>query len=191
MISSAMWILRAFTAILIILTPRTSFAWNYKGHRVIASIAYRQLDDQTKRKIAEVLRTHPAHADLWANRPTNGPDEILNLLWNASVFPDDARSEPCRRYGRSQAHFVNYRVRTDQGIRVDPPGKGENILNSYAAHLRQIKNPKVSIEDKALHLSWVFHQVGDIHQPLHAVARFSKALPEGDRGGNEVHVPNP
>jgi hypothetical protein len=26
--------------------------------------------------------------------------------------------------------------------------------------------------------------VGDIHQPLHAVARFSKALPEGDRGGN-------
>ena len=25
----------------------------------------------------------------------------------------------------------------------------------------------------------------------HAVARFSKALPEGDRGGNEVHIPNP
>jgi hypothetical protein len=182
---------RLFTAVLIILTPTISFAWNYMGHRVIASIAYRQLDDQTKREIAEVLRKHPAYAELWANRPTSGPDEILNLLWNASVFPDDARSEPCRRYGRSQAHFVNYRVRTDQGIRVDPPGKGENILNSYAAHLRQIKNPKVSIEDKALHLSWVFHQVGDIHQPLHAVARFSKALPEGDRGGNEVHVPNP
>jgi hypothetical protein len=98
MISSAMWILRAFTAILIILTPRTSFAWNYKGHRVIASIAYRQLDDQTKRKIAEVLRTHPAHADLWANRPTNGPNEILDLFWNASVFPDDARSDPWRRH---------------------------------------------------------------------------------------------
>ena len=47
------------------------------------------------------------------------------------------------------------------------------------------------MEDKALHLSWVFHQVGDIHQRLHAVARFSKALPEGDRGGNEVHIPNP
>jgi hypothetical protein len=183
--------LRLFTAILIILTPRPSFAWNYTGHRVIASIAYRQLDDQTKRKIAEVLRAHPAHADLWANRPTNGPDEILNLLWNASVFPDDARSEPWRRYGRSQAHYVNYRVLTDQGVRVEPPVRGENILNSYVAHLKQIQNPRVSIEDKAMHLSWVFHQAGDIHQPLHAVARFSKALPEGDRGGNEVHVPNP
>ncbi len=37
---------------------------------------------------------HPAYADLWANRRTNGPDEILNLLWNASVFPDDARRPP-------------------------------------------------------------------------------------------------
>ena len=26
---------------------------------------------------------------------------------------------------------------------------------------------------------------------LHAVAGFSKALPDGDRGGNEVHIPNP
>jgi hypothetical protein len=83
---------------------------------------------------------------------------------------------------------VNYRI---QGNNVEPPIRGENILNSYIAHLKQIQNPRTSIEDKALHLSWVFHQAGDIHQPLHAVARFSKALPEGDRGGNEVHIPNP
>src|SRR5271166_3506858 len=110
---------------------------------------------------------------------------------NASVFPDDAHSEPWRRYGRSPAHYVNYRILADQGNRVEPPVRGENILNSYVAHLRQIQTPRTPVEDKALHLSWVFHQAGDIHQPLHAVARFSKALPEGDRGGNEVHIPNP
>src|SRR6516162_1797549 len=27
--------------------------------------------------IEEVLKKHPAYADPWANRPTNGPDEIL------------------------------------------------------------------------------------------------------------------
>ena len=43
--------------------------------------------------------------------------------------------------------------------------------------------------DKSLHLCWVFHQAGDIQQPLHPVAWFSKALPEGDRGGNGVTVP--
>ena len=179
------------SAVLILTHPTGSFAWNYTGHLVIASIAYRQLDDQTKQKIAEVLKKHPAYADLWAHRPTNGPDEILNLLWNASVFPDDARSEPWRRYGRSFAHYVNYRIISDQGGRVELPLRGENILNSYVAHLRQIQNPRTPVEDKALHLSWVFHQAGDIHQPLHAVARFSKALPHGDRGGNEVHIPNP
>ena len=77
------------------------------------------------------------------------------------------------------AHYVNYRIVSDQENKIEPPVQGENILNSYVAHLRQIQNPRASVEDKALHLSWVFHQAGDFHQPLHAVARFSKALPEG------------
>src|SRR5207237_1433691 len=39
-------------------------------------------------------------------------------------------------------------------------------------------------------LSWMIHLVGDLHQPLHAIARYSAALPDkgGDRGGNEVQV---
>src|SRR6516162_7550608 len=122
------------TAILVLVTPIPAFAWNYTGHRIVASIAYRQLDDQTKQRIAEILKKHPAYADLWVNRPTNGPDKVLNLLWNASVFPDDARSEPWRRYGRSPAHYVNYRILTDQGVRIEAPLRGENILNSYVAH---------------------------------------------------------
>lgn len=183
---TALLVMALFSAI----CPAT-FAWNYTGHRVIASIAYRQLDEQTKRKIAEILRKHPAYADLWAHRQTNGPDDVLNVLWNASIFPDDARNEPWRHFNRPFAHYVNYRILTDLGVKVEQPVQGENILNSYVAHLKQIQNPRVSIEDKALHLSWVLHQEGDIHQPLHAVARFSKALPHGDRGGNEVHVPNP
>ena len=113
-------------------------SWNCTGHRVIASIAYRQLDEQTKRKIAELLKKHPADVDLWVNRQTSGSDEVLNLFWNASVFPDDARSEPWRRYGLSLAHYVNHRI---QGNKVEPPAKGENVLNSYVAHLKQLQSP--------------------------------------------------
>lgn len=87
------------------------------------------------------MKKHPAYADLWAHLPTNGPDETLNLPWNASAFPDDVRSEPWRRNGRSRAHYVNYRILTDQGVRVEPPLRGEKILNSYVAHLKQIQNP--------------------------------------------------
>jgi hypothetical protein len=180
----------AVATALVLILPSFAGAWNYTGHRIIASIAYRQLDDSTKGRIADVLKKHPAYTDLWVNRHGNGHDDTLNLFWNASLFPDDARREPWRKYGRSQAHYVNHRIMAERGNKVEPPLPGENVVNSYVAHLRRIEDARTSVEDRALHLSWVFHQVQDIHQPLHAVARFSKALPEGDRGGNEVRLPS-
>ncbi|MEY4546299.1 MAG: hypothetical protein RL685_2494 [Pseudomonadota bacterium] len=44
-----------------------------------------------------------------------------------------------------------------------------------------------SPSERALALSWLLHLVGDVHQPLHAVALFSARRFElGDRGGNEI-----
>ena len=37
-------------------------------------------------------------------------------------------------------------------------------------------------------LMWIAHLMGDLHQPLHDVARYSKALPNGDQGGNAVKI---
>jgi hypothetical protein len=170
--------------------PTPSRAWNPTGHRIIASIAYRELDEPTRARVEEILRKHPAHAALWDKRPSNGPDAAMNLFWNASVFPDDARQPPWDAYNRPTHHYVNYRILTEGGTRVEPPVEGENVLNTYVANLRRAKDRGAPMEERAVALSWVFHQAGDIHQPLHAVARFSKALPEGDRGGNGVTFPN-
>ena len=39
---------------------------------------------------------------------------------------------------------------------------------------------------KAMAYCWLFHLVGDIHQPLHCTALFSaEHFPKGDRGGFE------
>ncbi len=171
--------------------PSVSLAWNSVGHRVISSIAYHRLDPQTRQKVADVLKKHPAFAELWATHTGNGPDTTLNLFWNASLFPDEARRGPFEKYSRPAAHYVNFRIMTELGNKVEEPLPGENVLNSYVAHVRRVAELKTPIEEKALHLSWIFHQAGDIHQPLHAVARFSQALPQGDRGGNGVTFPNP
>jgi hypothetical protein len=41
--------------------------------------------------------------------------------------------------------------------------------------------------DKAVMICWLFHEVGDIHQPLHSTALSSVSLfPKGDRGGNSI-----
>ena len=47
---------------------------------------------------------------------------------------------------------------------------------------------QVSADQRAIALAWVFHLVGDVHQPLHTVQLFSQEYPHGDRGGNEVCV---
>lgn len=39
-------------------------------------------------------------------------------------------------------------------------------------------------------LVWILHMIGDVHQPLHAVARVTRELPTGDRGANaEMVIP--
>jgi S1/P1 Nuclease len=43
-------------------------------------------------------------------------------------------------------------------------------------------------ERKAIALAWLFHLVGDIHQPLHTTQLFIVDYPKGDRGGNEICV---
>ena len=50
-----------------------------------------------------------------------------------------------------------------------------------------MQRPRTSPETRGLLLAWLFHDVGDIHQPLHSSALFSTRLfPDGDRGGNSV-----
>ena len=57
-----------------------------------------------------------------------------------------------------------------------------------AAHA--LKNSHADSFVHSFNLRVVAHILGDLHQPLHAVGRVSHAHPEGDRGGNMVHVNN-
>eukprot|EP00923_Selenidium_pygospionis_P054100 GHVN01094232.1.p1 GENE.GHVN01094232.1~~GHVN01094232.1.p1 ORF type:complete len:447 (+),score=87.71 GHVN01094232.1:465-1805(+) len=39
-----------------------------------------------------------------------------------------------------------------------------------------------------LQLRLLIHIIGDIHQPLHSCEAFSKKYPQGDEGGNKIHI---
>jgi hypothetical protein len=62
-----------------------------------------------------------------------------------------------------------------------------NILTAMAENDSVVKNENDS-ERKAIGLAWLFHLVGDIHQPLHTAQLFTIDYPKGDRGGNEICV---
>ena len=62
-----------------------------------------------------------------------------------------------------------------------------NILTAMAENESVVKNES-DRERRAIALAWLFHLVGDIHQPLHTAQLFTVDYPKGDRGGNEICV---
>jgi S1/P1 Nuclease len=62
-----------------------------------------------------------------------------------------------------------------------------NILTAMAENEGMVKKES-GAEGKAIALAWLFHLVGDIHQPLHTAQLFTTEYPNGNRGGNEICV---
>ena len=53
-----------------------------------------------------------------------------------------------------------------------------------------MKYVKSEDEGKSLALRLLIHYYGDIHQPLHTSDRYTKDLPDGDKGGNMFPLKN-
>ncbi len=53
-----------------------------------------------------------------------------------------------------------------------------------------LRSRNAADEDKAVAICWIFHLIGDIHQPLHNTSFFScePGLEHGDQGGNKLAV---
>lgn len=64
----------------------------------------------------------------------------------------------------------------------------QNLIWAIERALKVLKDPKASKQDKAFSLRMLIHLVGDAHQPMHCVSRFTSAQPEGDRGGNLFYI---
>ena len=64
-----------------------------------------------------------------------------------------------------------------------------NIVQALQGNLLVWRDEAASDTERAIALCWILHLTGDLHEPLHNVALFSRAyFPEGDRGGNLIAV---
>ena len=64
-------------------------------------------------------------------------------------------------------------------------------LEALALNFAVISNPESAHAERALSLCWVFHIVGDIHQPMHVSDLFSKQYPEGNPAATLSYVDDP
>jgi S1/P1 Nuclease len=205
---------RAINCVLVwCLTISPASAWNVTGHKIIASIAFRQLSADDQAKIVAILKCHPRFAeDLDEQMPdaVRGADEATQNEWlfqQAAIWPDMVRSGPLekRAFNRGEWHYVNLPYfltdaaraelegRLAINLAMDPPAEATpdtgqmNIVQVIRFARKEVADEQASPAARAVLLAWLFHDVGDIHQPLHSTALFStRLLPDGDRGGNSI-----
>src|SRR5262249_49210481 len=108
------------------------------------------------------------------NRPDGSPDANRNTAFDDKLM-------------HKYRHFIDRPFSTDgtpvESFQVPTPNAQDSI-----ALFRRVLASRDSDAKKSYDLAWILHLVGDIHQPLHACARVSADLPNGDDGGNKARL---
>ena len=190
------------------LFPTNVLAWSAGGHRVVAFIAWLQLDAQTRQKAVEMIKKHERFNQDFVNRmPVSvaASSQSVQDQWfflQASVWPDIARGfsgQLRQEFHRAKWHYVNFPIfareqdadvidLSDVNLETQLPSpigdeKDLNVIQALQLNRQVLLDANSTDEDKAVHFCWAFHLIGDIHQPLHSTAMFSPTLfPDGDRG---------
>src|SRR5262249_28930266 len=186
------------TGLVLVLLSRVpaTLAWNKAGHMVSGAIAYADLQHaspQTLARVLTLLKAHPYFEMTWAPRLSQSPrspeEQDLYLFMLAARWPDDIRTDPAFHHGAW--HYINLPY-TPEGQpatvpTVDPPP--DNILRAYQTNVDLLRSTAPE-STKAVALCWVFHLIGDVHQPLHTITLFTSQFPtaEGDRGGTRFYI---
>jgi len=185
------------------------FAWDGTGHMVVAYIAYKNLNDDTRPRVDELLKLNPEYKH-WTKGVPKKRKGLIAFV-NAATWPDciktaskcpgftadgsDNGDTPPPGPKASQNigyadhfmhkywHFVDEPF-SPSHLHTDEP----NIPNALTeiAKLMMAIGENVSDDIKSYDVVWLEHLVGDVHQPLHATSRFTKGHPKGDNGGNSV-----
>lgn len=196
-----------------LLGSSAALAWHDVGHRATASIAFDAMSADERVSIIAVLKAHPRFAeDFVAHMPESiaGDTELVQGRWfleQAAAWPDQVETlddEIRRQYNRSRWHYINMIVYLSEADATKFDGKFEhnmstqfesplrqnlNIIQALRGNLHVWRSGDATDAEKAVALCWILHLTGDLHQPLHTVALFSKPyFPSGDRGGNDIEV---
>lgn len=182
-----------------------AYAWNDFGHEVVARIAWQELEPEVRERVLALFRQAPRDSrmrclDLNQERrrgcgrfayrlgdAESSEDADRILFERAAYWPDLARQ--LDKYNRPTWHYIGWTWR--QGADgtahdTDLPVAVPNAVSQLVELARSVADTSGRPGKRAIHLAWIFHLVGDVHQPLHAASRVTERRDEreGDRGGN-------
>jgi hypothetical protein len=169
---------------------------------VIAASAYDQLDPAARTRVDALIRLNRFYPDWTKNVPAA---EVAKVAFvKAATWADEIKVDHDYHDDEVTGPEANLNTGYDSDwarhsywhyINVPFSPDGVNTVQSASPNaLTQIQLFQAVLSTdapdslKSYDLVWLLHLVGDIHQPLHTTSRFTKDLPEGDRGGNSVTV---
>jgi hypothetical protein len=199
-------------AILVVLAAAIpALAWNDEGHMAVAYLAYQRLRPSTRERVDSLLKLNPYYAKWLATIPANVSKREINLriFMIAATWADQIRGDPeyqddGRNGGNTPEgpeaslnvgyadhlrhkywHFIDIPFATDgTALPLIPAPNIQTQITTFGKILATDERDEV----KSYDMVWLEHLVGDVHQPLHAVARVGAASPTGDAGGNTVRI---
>lgn len=148
------------------------YAWNNLGHRVIAQIAYDNMDKRSQRLFTEY------------NQLLNVKGRRFTLV-DSAIWMDTLYSDKYK--GFRKLHYIDIPLIVGK-VKKKPKLDSYNIVFAINMASLILQDKQANPLDKALAFRILWHVVGDIHQPMHAVSRYSKRFPYGDKGGNLVKL---
>jgi len=195
----------------IVFIPVSLFAWGSIGHMTVAYVAYQQLSPSAKARVRGLLKLNPDYANWEKQIPagTSAEDHDQFIFMMAATWADDIKGEPqysddggdggntpsgaisSQNIGYSDLlrhkywHFIDTPFSPDKTALPSIPSP--NAQTQIIA-FRSVLASSQPDELKSYDLVWLLHLVGDVHQPLHTVARVTQAHPKGDAGGNLVKL---
>ena len=168
----------------LLLFTAEAVAWNIPGHMLSGAIAYQILQRENPSSfltVRSVLAKNPWYETRWKAQLERLPeaeyDETLFML--AARWADDIRTRDVSE-SHPPWHYIDFPFKPERepaSIQVVQPPR-ENVVTAIVENERIVSSGSEPAR-RGIALSWLFHFVGDIHQPLHAAQLFSREYPNG------------
>jgi hypothetical protein len=128
-------------------------------------------------------------AATWPDRIKGDPDYRTDGTHGGNRPPTDGTADNNIGYDdlarHKYWHFVDIPFSQDGTTLISAPASNAQARIQTFRTVLASNSPDPL---KSYDLTWLLHLVGDVHQPLHCVARFTQSQPEGDDGGNGVEL---
>ena len=117
-------------------------------------------------------------------------DNRSQTMIESACWADDLKSKKFNMHLWDEWHFVNSPfIPNGTFPQINFTKTVIHAVNSLnEAHKVLSTNVDLNTAERALFARYLVHLVGDIHQPLHAVAMYNGSYPNGDAGGNFVKI---